>query len=140
MYCCSNETQKITREIELITSEMDNKNKNRLSIELMIYTMKNWAKRTSEVCEKLKEIFKAQKDINKVFINIKDEVYKIKEKLKDADKHLADIENDINVVLKIKDSVAKTIDSLTIDTTDLGTFYIYDCKTEEDIKSKLKVI
>lgn len=106
----------------------------------MIYTMKNWAKRTSEVCEKLKEIFKAQKDINKVFINIKDEVYKIKEKLKDADKHLADIENDINVVLKIKDSVAKTIDSLTIDTTDLGTFYIYDCKTEEDIKSKLKVI
>lgn len=134
------EAQKIAREIELITSEMDNKDKNRLSIELMISTMKDWAKQTSEVCEKLKEIFKAWEDINKVFINIKDEVSKIKEKSKDADKHLADIENDINVVLKIKDSVEKTIDSLTIDTTDLGTFDVSDCKTEEDIKTKLKVM
>lgn len=134
------EAQKIAREIELITSEMDNKDKNRLSIELMISTMKDWAKQTSEVCEKLKEIFKAWEDINKVFINIKDEVSKIKEKSKDADKHLADIENDINVVLKIKDSVEKTIDSLTIDTTDLGTFDVSDCKTEEDIKAKLKVM
>ncbi len=134
------EAQKIAREIELITSEMDNKDKNRLSIELMISTMKDWAKQTSEVCEKLKEIFKAWEDINKVFINIKDEVSKIKEKSKDADKHLADIENDINVVLKIKDSVEKTIDGLTIDTTDLGTFDVSDCKTEEDIKAKLKVM
>lgn len=44
---------------------MDNKDKNRLSIELMISTMKDWAKQTSEVCEKLKEIFKAWEDINK---------------------------------------------------------------------------
>lgn len=134
------EAQKIAREIELIASEMDNKDKNRLSIELMISTMKDWSKQTSEVCEKLKEIFKAWEDINKVFINIKDEVSKIKEKSKDADKHLADIENDISVVLKIKDSVEKTIDSLTIDTTDLGTFDVSDCKTEEDIKAKLNII
>ena len=134
------EAQKIAREIELIASEMDNKDKNRLSIELMISTMKDWSKQTSEVCEKLKEIFKAWEDINKVFINIKDEVSKIKEKSKDADKHLADIENDISVVLKIKDSVEKTIDSLTIDTTDLGTFDVSDCKTEEDIKAKLKAM
>lgn len=134
------EAQKIAREIELIASEMDNKDKNRLSIELMISTMKDWSKQTSEVCEKLKEIFKAWEDINKVFINIKDEVSKIKEKSKDADKHLADIENNISVVLKIKDSVEKTIDSLTIDTTDLGTFDISDCKTEEDIKAKLNII
>lgn len=134
------EAQKIASEIEIITSEMNAKDKNRLSIELMISTMKDWAKQTSEVCEKLKEIFKAWEDINKVFINIKEEVSKIKEKSKDADKHLADIENDINVVLKIKDSVEKTIDSLTIDTTYLGTFDISDCKTEEDIKSKLNII
>lgn len=134
------EAQKIASEIEIITSEMNAKDKNRLSIELMISTMKDWAKQTSEVCEKLKEIFKAWEDINKVFINIKEEVSKIKEKSKDADKHLADIENDINVVLKMKDSVEKTIDSLTIDTTYLGTFDISDCKTEEDIKSKLNII
>lgn len=134
------EAQKIANEIDLITSEMDSKDENRLKIELMISTMKDWAKQTSEVCEKLKEIFKAWEDINKVFINIKDEVSKIKEKSKDADKHLADIENDISVVLKIKDSVEKTIDSLAIETTDLGTFDISDCKTEEDIKAKLNII
>lgn len=134
------EAQKIAKEIELIKSTMNDVDENRLKIELMISTMKDWSKQTSEVCEKLKEIFKAWEDINKVFINIKDEVSKIKEKSKDADKHLADIENDINVVLKIKDSVEKTIDTLTIDTTNLGTFDVSDCKTEEDIKAKLNII
>lgn len=134
------EAQKIAKEIELIKSTMNDVDENRSKIELMISTMKNWSKQTSEVCEKLKEIFKAWEDINKVFINIKDEVSKIKEKSKDADKHIADIENDINVVLKIKDSVEKTIDTLTIDTTNLGTFDVSDCKTEEDIKAKLNAM
>ena len=31
---------------------MDSKDENRLKIELMISTMKDWAKQTSEVCKK----------------------------------------------------------------------------------------